>query len=273
MKRRLGVIALALTLALVGTSLVLAYVNRADARAVAGLHPTKVYVALRTIPAGTSLSDAVQSGLAEQESLAQRTVPSGALTRMTTELRDRVAVTDIQAGQVLFTAAFGSQQAQQSGLRLPTGKMAVSLSLDDPHRVGDFVKPGSKIAIFDTFNTVRIFDGQAQLSPGDRGSVAGDGLANNHLYNHQTRLLLANVVVVAVGATTESPASPSATPAKAPATSAAATQTVLLTVAVDQRDAEKLIQGIQTGHLYLALQGPDSQVAPSQGVDDTNLFD
>lgn len=272
MKRRLGVIALALTLALVGTSLVLAYVNRADARAVAGLRPTNAYVALSTIPSGTSLNDAVQSGLARREALARRTVPSGAVTRLTADLRDKVAVTDIQAGQVLFAAAFGSKQAQQSGLRLPTGKVAVSVSLDDPHRVGNFVQPGARIAIFDTFNTVRIFDGQARLSAGNPGSVAGDGLADNHLYNHQTRLLLANVVVLAVGTATQSAASASPAPAKAPAT-ATATQTVLLTVAVDQRDAEKLIQGIQTGHLYLALQGPDSQVAPSQGVDDTNLFD
>jgi pilus assembly protein CpaB len=269
MTRRLGVIALALTLALVGTSLVFAYVNRADARAVAGLHPKNAYVAVKTIPSGTSLSAAVRSGLAKQEALPERTVPFGAVTHLAADLRAKVAIADIQAGQVLFAAAFGSKPAQQSGLRLPTGTLAVSLSLGDPQRVGDFVEPGAKIAIFDTFNTVLTFDEHGRLGSGNRNAVAGDDLGSNHAFNHQTRLLLKDVVVLAIGATTQPTplASASAKP-----TTGSATATVLVTVAVEQRDAEKLIQGIQTGHLYLALQGPDAQVAPSRGVDDTNLF-
>jgi hypothetical protein len=45
-------------------------------------------------------------------------------------------------------------------------------------------------------------------------------------------------------------------------------------VAVDQGQAEKLIQAIRTGdQLYLGLLGADTEVRQSNGTTDGNLFD
>jgi len=49
-------------------------------------------------------------------------------------------------------------------------------------------------------------------------------------------------------------------------------QDVLITVAVDQKGAAKLVQGIQTGTLYFALLTDSSQVTAGSGVTDRNLF-
>jgi pilus assembly protein CpaB len=49
-------------------------------------------------------------------------------------------------------------------------------------------------------------------------------------------------------------------------------ETVLITVAVNQKQAEQLIHATQTGSLYLALLSDTSKVAPSLGVDNNSLF-
>jgi pilus assembly protein CpaB len=48
--------------------------------------------------------------------------------------------------------------------------------------------------------------------------------------------------------------------------------TVLVTVAVDQRQAEKLIHAAQTGAIYLALVTDSSKTAPGAGVDNRTVF-
>lgn len=272
MRRRFAALAVALVLAIVGTSAVAAYVNHADARAVAGVQSVHAYVAEQAITAGTSLKQAVDQGLAAATTLPRKTVPTGAVTRVTPNLASRVATNDIAAGTLLLTAAFSSQRAVTGGLSIPTGKLAVSVALEDPQRVGGFVKPGSDIAIFDTYNTVVGLTDQGRFGPGNRGTVAGDGLADGHNTNRSTRLLLPRVSVIAVGATVAAPRnlhkSADADNGQQPQES----QVVTVTVAVDQHDAEKLIQAVQTGHLYLGLLTDESRVSPGVGVDDTTLF-
>jgi pilus assembly protein CpaB len=271
MKRRLTLIAAALTLALVGTSMVFAYVNRADARAVAGLGPTKAYVTAKDVPAGTTFQQALDRSLVKQETFASKTVPADAVTHLTEPGRTLVTTADIPEGTLLLRSAFGAKAVQRDGLALPTGTMAVSVSLQDPQRVGDFVRPGSEIAIFDTYNTVVGFDANGNLASGNHESVAGDHLSSNHVHNHVTRVLLANVKVVAVGATTAL-TSASTDTTDTPAKTQSSSQAVLVTVAVKLHDAEKLVHGAQTGALYLALLPPDTSVTPDDGVDGTNLF-
>jgi len=271
MKRRLALIAVALTLALVGTSMVFAYVNRADARAVAGLQPVKAYVAVKTVVSGTSLQQAVDRQLVEQQTFSRKTVPAGAVTDLSPALRHRVATSDISAGTLLLADAFASKAVQQTGLALPPGTMAVTVALQDPQRVADFVHPGSKIAVFDTFNTVLQYDKDGSLFAGDKKSVAGDSMSGNHFNNHATKLLLSDVDVVAIGSTTAATRPASGAAAASPKTTQI--HAVLITVAVRLHDAEKLILAAQTGNLYLALLPPDASATPDGGVDGTNLFD
>ena len=279
MKRRLALIATALLLAIVGTSGVMAYVNRADARAVAGVAAAKAFVAEKLITSGTTLQQAVKQGLAKRETFPKRTLPTGAVGDIADVPGAAVALSDIPPGSVLLASAFGTKPAPKALLPVPTGKMAVSVALEDS-REAELVRPGSEIAIFDTYNTVVPFDGLGRLLPGNRDTVAGDGLAQNHVINHATRLLLPRVQVIAVGndilSTSPSP-SPSPSPQSTPKKTGLgpdvlSNPTVIVTVAVDQHDAEKLIQAIQTGHVYLALLTADSKSAPTAGVDDSDLF-
>ena len=121
--------------------------------------------------------------------------------------------------------------------------MAVSVLLDDPAKVGPFLRPGSIIAIFETIT-------QPAKTPGAPSL-------------RTTRLLLDRAEVLAVGPVTQQQQADAADDAW---------QARLVTVAVDQLQAEKLVQGIQTGTPYMALLGENTVVHQTAGVNDSDLF-
>jgi pilus assembly protein CpaB len=88
---------------------------------------------------------------------------------------------------------------------------------------------------------------------------------------HVTRLLLARVSVIAIGSTVAG--ATSTAPADGSSGGASSSSNgVLVTVALRQHDAEKLILASQTGTLYLGLLNQASQVTPGPGANNTNLF-
>ena len=265
MSRRIVAVVVSLLLAVAGTLAVLAYVRSADSRALSGQQAVPVYVAQAFVPGGTTLRQAIDENLITQEMIAQDGVPENPLATASPTTESLVAVSDIQPGELVLATRFASKQATTSNLAIPDGMMAMSLSLADPARVGQFVTAGSQIAIFDTFN-VQTAD-HADTTP------AGNHLADDYARTRATRLLLARIKVLAVGSTVPSTtASAAASPSAAPDGTAAQLQAQLITVAVTQAQAEVLVQGIQTGTLYLGLLTDTSKVAPGAGVNDRNLF-
>jgi pilus assembly protein CpaB len=149
------------------------------------------------------------------------------------------------------------------GLKIPAGKVAVSVSVSGSQRVAGYAQAGSKVAVFDTFN----------VAEGHGRTPAGDGLQKQHQYNQATRLVLSSVEVLAVGpqgsgASAGSPKSG----ALAADTGNSSSDQVLVTVAVGQADAEKLVHAAQTGAVYLALLTDTSRTSPGDGVDNRTIF-
>jgi len=265
MSRRVLLIASTLLLAVVGTGAVLVYVGRADARALAGKQAVTVLVAAKKVAAGTSAGDADRDGLLRPEVMPAETVPADAVTDIGGDLSGQVASGDIQPGQLLLRAMFVARQERTGGLALTEGKIAVSVAVAGAQRVAGYVQPGSKVAVFDTFN---VMEGQGR-------TPAGDGLQKAHSYNQATRLVLPSVEVVAVGQQVATTGDGSAKPSGGLAannSTGAVGDTVLVTVAVDQGQAEKLIHAAQTGALYLALVTDTSKTAPGEGVDNRTVF-
>ena len=137
-------------LAIVGVVAVVLYANGADQRAVAAAQPRTVFVSQAAVPSGTSLNDAIANGLIVQTTLPAKSVPVGALTAVTDDNKNLLAVTDIAAGEYIQTARFGSTPQGSSAIQVPSGQIAVSLVLSEPAKVGTFVTPGSHIVIYDT---------------------------------------------------------------------------------------------------------------------------
>ena len=265
MSRRLLLIAATLLLAVVGTGAVLLYVGQADARALAGKQAVTVLLAAKKVAAGTSAGDAERDGLLRAEAMPAETIPTDAVTDVTGDLSALVASADIQPGQLLLRSMFVAKEQRSGGLSIPDRKIAVTVSVTGAQRVAGYVQPGSKVAVFDTFN---VLEGKGR-------TPAGDGLQKQHTYNQATRLLLAGVEVLAVGPPAATSPEGSAKPSGGLAENGSggtAGDTVLVTVAVSQNDAEKLIHAAQTGALYLALVTDKSATSPGPGVDNRSVF-
>lgn len=260
MGRRVIAIFAAALIALVGVVSVFVYARGADARAVSANEPTSVYVSTKLIPASTSLKDALRGGMLVQTTVPSKGVPAGALKDVTADNQSLVAVTDIAPGEYVLSARFGSQPQGTKAIEVPQGKVAVSVQLTDPARVGSFVTPGTHIAIFDSYKIKALgtSDVAKQLNDGD---IKG------------TSLLLDDVQVIGMGSTALNPGSQASTAeggtAAAPAQTAPA---FLVTVAVTPDQAARLIHAINTGTLYAVLRSSDLKMTDTPLVSDLNLF-
>ena len=244
MGRRSLLLIAALAVAALGTTMVFLYVNGVNDRALADQEPVQVLVATAPIAAGTTAAEAQSSGALEKRTFARASVAEGALSDIT-PVADQVALAPIFVGEQIIGAKFG-QPGNTSSLPIPEGKLAVSVQLADPARVAGFVAPGSEVAVFLTIERVR-----------------GSG-------NEVTRVLLPKVQVIATGASTV---------VSTTTTAEGETQTeelprALLTLAVTQSEAQKIVYGSQHGQMYFGLLTEDSEVDRSDtGVNAENLFD
>jgi len=248
MGRRVMAVLAAVLVGLIGVVSVLFYASGADARAVADQRPQTVFIAKELVPSGTTAADAVAKGLMAPTQVAAKGVPFGALSKVDDATGKLVALTDIMQGDFVVASRFGTTPLGQKAIQVPDGQVAISVSLTDPGRVGTFVTPGSHIVIYDTY-----------LPPAAAGALAGA---------KATRVLLDDVLVIAVGSTSLAPVAKTGDQAAA----AAETAGVLVTVALPPATAAKLVHGIQTGTLYAGLRGTDSKANSGEIVTDATLF-
>jgi pilus assembly protein CpaB len=234
--RRTVLIIAAFVVAALGTTLVFLYVQSLDDKAIAKQNPVEVLVAKVDIPAGTSTSDVTRKGMLELKKITKDSAAPGALSTLD-GLNDKVALSTIYAGEQILAAKFGTN-AQVTDLSIPAQDIAVSVQLADPARVAGFVQPGSHVAVFVTL----------------AGTI---------------RLLLPDAMVIAVGPTTIAPAGATASTG---ATNPESLPRAILTLALTQRQSEKLVLASQSGTVYFGLRSANSKIAPSAGVNLGNLF-
>lgn len=265
MRRRLLALLVAVVLAAAGCVAVVAYVRGADRRALAGRQAVWTLVATKRIPAGTTGAQIRDGGYAERVAMPAATVPANSVEKIDDQLAALAVTADLQPSQLLLRGMFGESTRVSGGLALPDGKLAVSVEMTAAGRVAGFVRPGSKVAVFDTF-TVRA--GQGRVPSGTR-------LADNYDYNHATRVLLPRVEVLAVGergTTGAATSTPDGETATKDAKDAKAGLTVLVTLVASQDEAEKLVHGSLTGTLSFALLDDTATIEPGAGVDNNTLF-
>jgi pilus assembly protein CpaB len=258
MGRRILAIAAAAVIALIGAVLVLLYARGADTRAVAAASPTTVYVSNAEVSAGTSLKEALRQKQVIQTQVAARSMPAGALTTVDDTNSALVALTDIAPGQYVLAAGFGETPVGQKALQVAAGKLAVSLNLSDPARVGDFVRAGSFITIFMSYNLK------------DTG-VTDQAKAFNDAQVKGTSVLLDNVKVIAMGATSLTPQQPQSTQNSSQQTTNNTPQ-FLVTVEVTPEDATRLNHGINNYSLYAGLRGSELKVDPRLTTTDLTIL-
>ncbi|MCU7728346.1 RcpC/CpaB family pilus assembly protein [Actinoplanes sp. KI2] len=268
MRRRLLAVLVAAVLAGIGCIAVVGYVRGADQRALAGRQAVWVLISTQRIPAGTSAATIRGGGYTERVAMPAETVPATALGKLDTQLDTLVLSADLPPSQLLLRGMFAEPSEVTGGLPVPDGKLAVSVQVTAAGRVAGYVRPGSRVAVFSTF-TMR--EGRGRVP-------AGDGLSSGHDYNQATRVLLPRVEVIGVGergvsgAATAGDSTAAASGGDGSSAAAKAGVTMLVTVAVSQQEAEKLVHVSLTGTLSLALLDDTATVEPDAGVDNNTLF-
>lgn len=235
MAGRVALLVAAVVVAGIGAVLVLLYASQADERAEAALDPRSVLVVQQPVLAGSTVAEAEAANALLARRVPGSAVVAGALPS-TEGVRDQVITTDLYPGEQLIEAKLGTT-ADLDPLGLPEGRIATSFLLEDPNRVANFLSPGSEVAVFLTRPTPQ-------------------GLT--------TRLLVERVEVLGVGG---SPVNPGAVQPSSEVNQA------LLTLSLDQQQAQRLILGQAVGELYLGLRSDTSQLGPDPGVNDANLFE
>ncbi|TIC84133.1 Flp pilus assembly protein CpaB [Nocardioides sp. GY 10127] len=250
MARRSILLGVAFLIAAFGTTLVVLYVQGIEARATAGQDLVEVLVATDTIDVGESVSDAQDAGKLEKTQVLRDDLVDGALVS-TASIEGEVALGTVYPGQQILAAQFGDV-ADASTLEIPEGTMAISVELSDPARVAGFVEPGSDVVIF---------------ASADPEIYKRDGTTRK--LSPYTGLLLPKVEVIGVGTT--SVTSRTTTDEDGQQTTEEVPRTIL-TIAVTQEQAEKVIYAARNGDLSFALRTDDTDATEDDGVTATDVL-
>jgi pilus assembly protein CpaB len=221
------------------------YVRGADTRAQDRYETTDVLVATQPIQAGETIDAASSAGKIAKKAVTNNSLIPGYQVDLTA-LAGKVALTAIYPDEQIIASKFGTAAAPVTTLQIPDDKIAISVNLTDPARVAGFVNPGSEVAIF------------------LNGTDAKQG-------KPFTQLLLPKVTVIGVGSTT--PVSTTTTDQSGAQTTEQLPRT-LLTLAVSQDEAQKILFSQGNGELAFGLLPSDGKASVRTGVrtDFDNLF-
>lgn len=237
MDRRRLLLVVAAVIAALGVALVFVYARGADTRAAEKYDTVEVLTASQEILPGESLDDALENGKVQLTHVAKAQLLEGA-SDDSDPLRDKVALTTIYAGEQLVPVKFGALEDVKAAavLPIPEGKLAISIEVEDDARVGEFIRAGAQVTIILTRPTDSrvLLERVTVLADGLETSLKNDDDGDENTDDDIRRLI---------------------------------------TVAVSQREAEKVRFAENAGDLSIGLLNDGSKVKSDSGVTDKNLFD
>lgn len=234
MKSRMLAGTAAVALALVGALLIIFYAQGADQRAVANMEPKDVLVVTKAVPAGTPVNDVAAS-------LAIKRIPASAVSTSALSSLDSkagtVAAVDLVPGeQLLGDRLIAPADAKDDGtIEVPAGFLEVSFQLE-PQRV-----VGGRIAVGDHVGIAMSFKG---------------GTDKAKLEAETTQIALRKVLVTAIQRAPQATAKGTDSNAQDTALPEGA---LIITVAVNDLDANKIVFTSEFGTIWLTKEPLDAQ--------------
>lgn len=245
MSRRLVILLVAVLLAALGAAMVWLYVQNLQAGVDEEEQPTLVLVAQTPIAAGTTGAAAQEAGAFTTIEVPAYAVAQGALADPSS-IVDQVALVPIAQGEQILASKFGTP-GDQSAFTIPEGKLAASVQLSDPARVAGFIRPSSEVAIFVTL------------------TAPVDGVEGQP----QTRVVLPRIEILATGQTTVQSITTTTPEGEAQTEQIPA---AILTLALTQEEAQKVIFAQSQGELYFGLLNDASATEVGPPTTLQNLF-
>lgn len=275
MNRRSTGVLIALLLAALGTFIIVRYVGSAEDRALAGQEVVEVLLVSETVPAGApaeSLTTKVE--LAKIPAKAQA---PGSVVELA-ELEGLVTSVELVPGEQVLASRFvtAEELAEERELEIPDGLVEVTIALSPERAVGGNIKPSDTVAVFSSFE------------PFDLGSVEPTGVDDitevlEVLFPTDTD---ADVSGEDTSPTSARPKTPNTTniilhkvmvtnvqieraPTQGPDTELnevqiAPTGNLLVTLAIDPENAERIVFTAEYGSLWLANETPGTSEEDNQ---------
>lgn len=254
MKRRVIGVFIALIMALAGTALVASFVKSAEARALAGEELVDVLVVSDTIAAGMTVEEVQARVILEQ-------IP--AKVRATDALVDLepvdglVTQISLAPGEQVTAARFVAPDLlTRTRVAVPEGLIEVTISVAPERAVGGTLLPGDNVVVFSSFDPFEL-GAPPSNDPTVPETVIVDGirLAGDAKTPNSTKLLLDAVLVTNVQVEELLPEIPDEL-ADSPGRvrTPAPTGNLLITLALDPVQAERVIFTAEHGMVWLASQ-------------------
>jgi pilus assembly protein CpaB len=242
MKRRIIAVVAALLLSCVGAVGLYSYVQAADQRAMAGQKTAKVLVVTKAIPTGTpseQLTGSVTIKLLPSTAIAPDAV--GSLS----QVGGLIATTDLQPGEQVLSTRFVDPATLTNAqfTPVPKGLQEISLQLDAQRALGGNLVPGDTVGVVLT------------ISAKDQ--------------THQTHLTEHNVLVSRVQGGL-APVMPTGQDAEKPAP--LPTESVMVTLAVNAQQAEKIIFAAEAGKVWLSHEPTNATRTGTSVLTEGSLF-
>ena len=232
--RRTLIVVVAVVLAALAALSTFVYVRGIESRAFKGAELVEVFVVSKDIPRGLPGEQAANEYI-KASKVPRDLFPSTALTALD-PLAGKVALGPLSANTILVEGQFvDPRQAQVTfSQKIPAGKVAITVSVDQVRGVAGLLVPGDKVNIL-------VADGGAQ------------------------RVLFQNVDIIAIG-TTAAPQAGETAEVTNPGSG-------LITFAVPPESASRIaFAATQGGGLYLTLVPTDNQPVNVPPVNAGNLF-
>ncbi|WP_426996566.1 Flp pilus assembly protein CpaB [Pseudarthrobacter sp. N5] len=242
MKSRLIAGLAAVLLAVVGAILVFSYAQGADQRAVQNLQPVDVLVVKQPIAAGTPVESI-------KASVATEKLPGAAVAKTALGTLDnsagKVSAVDLVPGEQLVAERLIAPEAlkSQGSSKVPAGLQEVSFQLEPQRVIGGRLAPGDYVGVFISM---------------DKGGIEAKPA------NETTQLSIHKVLVTAVQRAPQATPSPQPTASGGaggadPRDSALPTGSLMLTVAVSDTDASKIVFATEFAKIWLSKEPLDAK--------------
>jgi len=270
-KKMVGVIA-AVVMAIVGTGVLVLFVQGAEDRALEGEELVTVLTADATIPAGTPAEQL--DGLVSEERIPTKIAPEGVVSDLVS-LAGLVTSVDLAAGETLLANRFVDPESftarRGASVEVPEGLLEVTIAMSQEQFIGGIPVPGNTVALValgdrtDFINPTADPLAAIQQDPAQQTTESELKVAKIIIQQALVTNVQGNPLPVQAAGTTNDPAQRVA-PAEG---------SLLVTLAMEGPDVERLIyvRGAQSlnANLHMALHSGDALV-PSTGISVENVI-
>ena len=281
--RRAIAIGGALVLALIGTFLLVRYVQTAEDRALEGQQLVEVLVVDDFIEEGTRGEDMLNS--LRREEVPQKVAAQGVISDPA-DLEGLVAETDLVPDEQVIAARFITEEeyrerlaADPDAVPVPSDRLEVTLSLSPDRAVGGVPRPGDLVAVFASFDpfSVQFVEPGEEIIPIIIPEETEPGVIEQPTAlqsPNSTQIILHKILVTNVQAEELPPERPAdengETVVGGP--ELVATGNFLITLALLPEEAERVVFTAEHGAVWLAIEGADVDESITEVKTRSNIY-